>query len=215
MQNTTTGPTSPTSPLSTWQCLLIAFLLGLPIGFVATFTEQAVNAPRIYGLWELPVALLIVAMLASIVLDPNVRQGRVGLLRAIIGIVVVLLLSAIVIAGEVVLLNTLQNPETNPNLNYINLVVLPLLVPLAVAFALGGNDGWLLALGTGLLAWLGAGLHFAIVAIIDYIVYEQHTPGGDGGIALPLTIAWAGTALLLAIPGGLLGRLLRKGLLGE
>lgn len=215
MQDTTTGSTSPPSPLSTVQRLLIAFLLGLPVGFVATFTEQSVHAPGIYGLWELPVALLIATMLVSIVLDPNVRQGKVPLVRVIVGIIAILLLSAIVIAGEVVLLKALQNPDTNPNLNFVNLVVLPLLVPLAVAFALGSNDGWLLALGTGWLAWLGAGLHFVIIALIDYIIYEQHTPGGDGGIALPLTIAWAGTALLLAAPGSVLGRLLRKGVLGE
>src|ERR1051326_1933925 len=112
MQNTRT---SPASPISTTQRLLIAFLLGAPVGFMATFTEPSINAPSIYGLWEVPVAILVLVALLSIVLDPNVRQGIVSPDRAMISVVVVLVLSAAIVAGEVWLLSITQNPTSNPN----------------------------------------------------------------------------------------------------
>ena len=64
-----------------------------------------------------------------------------------------------------------------------------------------------------LLAWLGCAIPIVISAVLFYIAYEKTTPGGDGGIALPLTIAYVVIAFVVAAPGGLVGGLLRNWLL--
>src|SRR5712692_8153353 len=77
--------------------LLIAFLLGLPLGPVPTFPE--------WLQWTMPVVVLIFAMLLSIQLDPNVRQGVITPERAMRASLFVLLLAIVLVAVMALLIS--------------------------------------------------------------------------------------------------------------
>ena len=194
--------TPSTSSLSTPIRLLIAFILGVLAGLVFLFNPQTTTSQG----WALviPAAVLLIAMLLSILFDPAVRQGTIAPLRPIISLMLFLLIaSAIVVALEVL-------PATQAAFTGIALGVLPFAFGLAAAFTIGSSGRLGLAVVGALVAWLGSGIPIVINAVLFYIAYEKTTPGGDGGIALPLTIAYVALAFVLAALGGLVGGLLRN-----
>jgi hypothetical protein len=68
---------APASSKSTVLRLLIAFVLGLPMGLPYSFIS---SSPSIaWWRYGVPVAVLVGAMLLSILLDPDVRQGAICL----------------------------------------------------------------------------------------------------------------------------------------
>ena len=202
-----TNVPSSVSPLSTVTHLLLAFLLGIPFGFADTFREPSISAPAIYGVWQVPLAVLIVSALLSIVLDPQVRQGRVRPGRVLVGIVGMLFFAVVVVTGQIALL------KAGPGLYQIGLFMGPVLLALAVAFAVGGSGSWRLGLATGLVAWLGAGLHVVAIGLIDSVFYERRFHSTT--YELTFTIAYVVACFPLTALGGVLGRGLRKGLLRE
>jgi len=147
-------------------------------------------------------------MLLSILLDPDVRQGAITPTRTVISLLLVLLLAGLLVGVGVIL------PTLNQEFSLLVAVLIPFSVGLAAVFAVGSSETWRLALGSALVAWLGSGLFIVIVAILGYIAYEARTPGGDAGIALPLTIIGVIIGFGLAALGGALGRFLRLRLLG-
>lgn len=198
--------TPSTSPLSTPIRLLIAFGLGVLAGLVFLFNPQTTP----FQGWTLviPTAVLLVAMLLSILVDPAVRQGTIAPLRPIISLLLFLLIASALIVTLALL------PATQPAFTWIALVVLPFAFGLAAAFTIGNSGRLGLAAGGALLAWLGSSIPIVINAVLFYIAYEKTTPGGDGGIALPLTLAYVAIAFVVAAPGGLVGGLLRNWFLG-
>jgi hypothetical protein len=197
--------TPSTSSLSTPIRLLIAFILGVLAGLVFLFNPQTAT----FQGWTLviPAAVLLIAMLLSILFDPAVRQGTIAPLRPIISLLLFLLIaSGIVVALEVL-------PATQAAFTGIALGVLPFAFGLAAAFTIGSSGRLGLAIVGALVAWLGSGIPIVINAVLFYIAYEKTTPGGDGGIALPLTIAYVALAFVVAALGGLVGGLLRNRLL--
>jgi len=197
------GSATPTpSTLSTPIRLLIAFILGMLAGLVFLFNPQTTP----YQGWTLaiPSAVLLIAMLLSILFDPAVRQGSIAPLRPIIALVLLVLITSAVVVALALL------PATQPAVPWIALGLLPFAFGLAAAFTMG-SSGWLgLAVVGALVAWLGSGIPIVINAVLFYIAYEKATPGGDGGIALPLTLAYVAIAFVVAAPGGLVGGLLRN-----
>jgi hypothetical protein len=193
--------TPSTSPLSTPVRLLIAFVLGVLAGLVLFFTS--LTAPFPGWLLAIPAAVLLAAMLLSILFDPAVRQGTLAPLRPISSLLLFLLIaSAIVVALALI-------PATQPAFPWIGLGLLPFAIGLAVAFTLGGTGRLGLAVVVALMAWLGSGIAIVINVVLYYIAYEKTTPGGDGGIVLPLTLVYVAIAFVVAALGGLVGGLLR------
>ena len=127
-------------------------------------------------------------------------------------IVGVLFFAGMVITGQIVLLNAVQT-TVRPGLYQIDFVVGPLLVALAVAFAVGSSGSWRLGLATGLAGWLGAGLHVVAIGLIDSIVYERRLHSTT--FEMTFTVAYVVACFPLTALGGVLGRGLRKGLLRE
>jgi len=184
--------------------LLLAFALGLP----TTLWFPFVRLPTpVWWRWEVPVGVLVVAMLLSILLAPGVRHGAISPGRTLLSLVVVLLFAGVMIAVGV--LNTaLQG--TGAFLGIVVLALIPFSVGLAVAFAVGSSGTWRLALGSALLGWLGAAIVNVIASILDFIAYRS---GGDEDITLAFTLVAVVIAFGIAAPGGILGRRLRIWLL--
>jgi hypothetical protein len=199
--------TTPTTTLSTFTRLLIAFVLGLPTGILSYFTLQASSIE--WWQFGIPIVVLTAAMLLSILLDTGVHEGAVSPLRAAISIIVVLLLTGVFIATSTFL------PPLNQNFTFLVIALVPFSTGLAATFAVGSAGTWWSALGTSLVAWLGTGIPTIIVAVIKYIAYEQQNPGGDGGLVLPFTIVGVLLGFILAALGGIVGKVLRSWLLGE
>jgi len=198
--------TPSTSTLSTPIRLLIAFVLGVLAGLVFLFTPQTTP----FQGWTLviPAAVLLIAMLLSILFDPSVRQGTIAPLRPIISLLVFLLSASAIVVALALL------PATQPALSWIALGLLPCAIGLAAAFTIGSYGRWGLAVVGALVAWLGSGIPIVINAVLFYIAYEKTTPGGDGGIVLPLTLAYVAIAFVVAALGSLVGGLLRNWFLG-
>jgi hypothetical protein len=193
------------SPLSTPIRLLIAFVLGVLAGLVFLFNLQTTP----FQGWTLviPAAVLLIAMLLSMLFDPAVRQGTRALLRPLISLLLFLLIASAMVVTLALL------PATQAAFPWIALGLLPFAIGLAAAFAIASSGRLRLAVVGALVAWLGCGLPIAINAVLFYIAYEKTTPGGDGGIVLPLTLAYVAIAFVVAVPGGLAGGLLRNWLL--
>lgn len=202
MQNS--GNISPAIP-STFTRLFIAFLLGLPTGILSYFTLQA---PTITW-WQsgIPIVILAGAMMLSVLLDANVRQGTVQPVRVVISILAILLLTTIFIIVTTFL------PPLNQNFGYLVIALVPFSTGLAGTFTVGSTDTWRTALWISLVTWSGTGIPVVIVAILKYLAYERITPGGDGGIVLPLSIAGVAIGFVLAALGGMVGKLVRNLLL--
>ena len=197
---------APASSKSTVLRLFIAFVLGLPMGLPYSFIS---SSPSIaWWRYGVPVAVLVSAMLLSILLDPDVRQGAITPTRTVISLLLVLLLAGLLVGVGVIL------PTLNQAFSLLVAVLIPFSVGLAAVFAVGSSGTWRLALGSALVAWFGSGLFIVIVAILGYIAYEARTPGGDAGIVLPLTIVGVIIGFGLAALGGALGRFLRHRFLG-
>ena len=156
----------------------------------------------------IPAAVLLIAMLLSIVFDPAVRQGTIAPIRPIISLVLFLLIAAAIVVALALI------PATKQFFSVIALGLLPFAVGLAVGFTVGGNNRLGLAVISALVAWLGTGIPIVLNALLFYISYEKTTPGGDGGIVLPITIAYVVLAFLVAALGGLIGGLLHNWFLG-
>ena len=204
--------TPSTSPLSTPIRLLIAFVFGVLAGLVFLFNPQ--NTPFLQG-WTvlIPAAVLLIvlliAMLLSMLFDPAVRQGTIAPLRPIISFLLLLLIASAMVVALALL------PATQAAFPWIAFVLLPpFALGLAVAFTIGSSGRLGLAVVGALVAWLGSSIPIVINAVFSYIAYEKTTPGGDGGIALPLTIAYVAIAFGVVALGGLVGGLLRNWLLG-
>ena len=185
--------TPSTSSLSTPLRLLIAFILGVLAGLVFLFNPQTTTSQG----WALviPAAVLLIAMLLSILFDPAVRQGTIAPLRPIISLLLFLLIASAIVVALALL------PATQPAFTWIAF-------GLSAAFTIGSAGRLGLAVVGALVAWLGSGIPIVINAVLFYIAYEKTTPGGDGGIALPLTIAYVALAFVVAALGGLVGGLL-------
>ena len=89
-------------------------------------------------------------------------------------------------------------------------MLIPFSVGLAAAFAVGSTGTWRFGLGSALAAWLGAAIVNVIVSTFDYMAYRN---GGDTDITYAFTLVAVAIAFGIAAPGGILGRLLRNGLL--
>jgi hypothetical protein len=205
------GATTPsTSQLSIPLRLLIAFVLGVLVGLIAFYNAQS---QPLYGQWwtlAISAAVLLIAMLLSILFDPAVRQGAIAPLRPIISLLLFLLIASGIV-GALTLLPAIKQEQV---LSLIALALVPFAVGLAAAFTIGDTGQLGLAVVGALVAWLGAGIPIIIYAVLFYIAYEKTTPGGDGGIALPLTIGYVVIGFVVAALGGLVGGLLRNWFLG-
>jgi len=168
-------------------------LLGLPIGpfpVIPLWLE-----------WTAPVVALATAMLISIQLDAGARQEKTGE-RARRASQLMLLVSGIFVAAIAILIGL--------GFGFEGLALIPLGVSLAVTFAVGSGGTRRLALGCGLAAWLGVSVHLlAAVAIIDFSSESVY-----GDVIIVLTVIEVIVGMVIAIPGALLGRVLRVRLLG-
>lgn len=174
--------------------LLTAFLLGLPIGPLPVIP--------LWLQWAAPVVALAAAMLISIQLDVGARQEKMGE-RARRASQLMLLVSGIFVVAIAILIGL--------GFGFEGLALIPLGVSLAVTFAVGSGGTRQLALGCGLAAWLGVSAHLlAAIAIIDFSSESAY-----GDVIIVLTAIEVIVGMVIAIPGSLLGRALRVGLLGN
>ena len=190
------GPTILASSSSTAVSfrLLLAFLLGLPLGplpFVPNWMQ-----------WFAPITVLVVAVLLSIQLDPLVRSGIITPERAVQISFLPLLLIGVVVATMAILLAL--------GTGFIGLTLIPLDVSLFATFAVSSrSDHWRHAIAYGLAAWLGVTVHLLLgIFVISAL------PGNTfGDIVFVLTLIEVSVGMVIAIPGAFLGHLLRIGLL--
>lgn len=185
--------------------LLLAFVLGIPVGLFFFFNAQS----PILQWWvvALPAAVLLVAMIVSILLEPVIRQDRRAALRPLVRLVLTLLTLSVLLLVLALL------PAIQPAFGLIVLAMVPGAVGLATAVTIGSNVslGW--AVIGAVVAWLGSSLPILLNAVLYFLAYEKTTPGGDGVIALPLTIAYLIIDFVVAALGGLVGGLFRRWLL--
>ncbi len=181
--------------------LLIALALGLQLGSIAFYKPPSLG-------WEwisaLPIAVLLAAMVASIWLDPRVRRGDIDMDRVMNGLMRFLLVMVIPILLLFIVFFFMRSVET------IVLALVPLILGVVTAFTVVGNRHTGLAIGAGLIAWIGAGIPFVFST---YMSSKQ--PGDSFGdvffivVTLGVVIGFAFAGL-----GGFLGRLLRRWVLG-
>jgi hypothetical protein len=156
-----------------------------------------------------PVAVFVVAIFLSLLLDPVIRQRMIPPVRIVMSLGLVLLVAGLITAAGIGL-PLLEVDLWKRQLGYYELsLIVAILSPFAVgmgaAFAVGSHRTWRLALGIGLTAWLGSCLlvltagHILTSDIIATFLYM--TPGITG--------------FGLAALGGLLGRHLRRWFLGS
>jgi hypothetical protein len=182
--------------------LLLSFLLGLQFVLSSLFSASPALGPYYWLAW-LPVAVLLMAMLLSMIFDPRVRQRTVasqqmgtGILRLLLVTVPFILISFILLA-------------TDLPIGPIGLILIPIGIGLAAAFTVGSATTGR-AMLCGLVAWFGTAIPFGIAG---YVQFEQH--GNDYGtfvFVLILLGIFAGFGL--AMIGGLLGKGLRGWALG-
>jgi hypothetical protein len=150
--------------------------------------------------WVLPVVWLAAVLLISIRRDPVVRQGTIDG-RAGRASLLMLLVLGIMVAAMGILFGV--------GSGVAGLALIPLGVSLAVTFAVGSGGRLPMALGCGLAAWLGVCMHLLVgIAII------AASREGALGIIMMLTAIEMVVGMVIAIPGALLGRFLRRWLLG-
>jgi hypothetical protein len=172
--------------------LLVAFLLGLPIGPLPFLLP--------WLLWVMPVMWLAAVLLISIQRDPVVRQGMTDE-RARRASLLMLLILGMIVATMAILFGV--------GSGIAGLALIPLGVSLIVTFAVGSGGRLLMALGCGLAAWLGVCIHLLVgIAII------AASREGTFGIIMMLTGIEMIVGMVIAIPGALLGKFLRRWLLG-
>lgn len=183
---------------------LIALLLGAQVGLIFFLT------PATHWLYLGPVAILLAALLLSLVFDPQVRQGRRS--RERLGTVVwrvLLVIVAPVLAFAV--LGALLPPIWFPAALMVFLET-----SLLVAFTVRGRVGWL-AICSALIGWL----EFGIVAVLaTAVITAQEQDGNWGshllaGIAVDIVTGWILLGFGVAILGGHLGMLLRIWVVGQ
>lgn len=173
--------------------LLIALILGLQLGLIV-FIPLSLPWLNVG-----PVAVLLVALLLSMLLHPHVRQsGR--LVTALLRVLLVLAVPLLALVGLGGLL-----PAGGP----LVAVGAALALSVIVAFTVG-SETVSLAIGSGLIAWAGAGSLFLLAAFL-----QSTQPGNDlgslvFGVIAFLVVLGFGIAAL----GGLLGRRLRKWAVG-
>ncbi len=175
--------------------LLIAFLLGLPLGPDPTFPE--------WLQWTIPVVVLVFAMLLSIQLDPNVRRGVITPERAVRASLFVLLLTMLMVAVMALLISA--------GSGFVGLALIPLGISLVATFTVGSSGMWWLALAYGLIAWLGASVHL----LLGISLLSTTPVNTFGDIIFVLTLVEVIVGMVIAIPGALLGRLMHILLLGK
>src|SRR5712692_6337524 len=112
---------APASTGPTCIRLLIAFILGLPIGLLYFFVSSSPS--RAWWRSSVPVAVLAGAMLLSILLDPAVRQRVITPIRTLLSLLLVL--AGLFVGGYVIL------PSVKQSLS----LLVALLIPLAVGLA--------------------------------------------------------------------------------
>ena len=178
---------------STLVRLLIALILGLQLGLIV-FIPSSLPWLNLG-----PVAVLLVALLLSMLLDPQVRQsGR--LVTALLRVLLVIAVPLLVLVGLGGLLSAGGS---------LVAVGAALELSVIVAFTVG-SETVSLAIGTGLIAWAGADSLFLLAAFL-----QSTQPGNDLGSLVFGVIAFlVFLGFGIAALGGLLGRLLRKWALG-
>lgn len=170
--------------------LLIALILGLQLGLIVFIP------PSLPWLNVGPVAVLLVALLLSMLLHPHVRQsGR--LVTTLLLVLAVPLLALVGLGGLL------------PAGGSLVAVGAALELSVIVAFTVG-SETVSLAIGSGLIAWAGAGSLFLLAAFL-----QSTQPGNDlgslvFGVIAFLVVLGFGIAAL----GGLLGRRLHKWAVG-
>lgn len=201
--------------------LLIALVLGAAEGVMAFFPsfeslwnntlgfDPPTRHPVLWWQTVVPVAVFVVAIFLSLLLDPVIRQRMIPPVRIVMSLGLVLLVAGLITAAGIGL-PLLEVDLWKRQLGYYELsLIVAILSPFAVgmgaAFAVGSHRTWRLALGIGLTAWLGSCLlvlaagHILTSDIIATFLYM--TPGITG--------------FGLAALGGLLGRQLRRWFLGS
>jgi len=176
--------------------LLLAFLLGLPLGPLP-FAPDWIQ-------WFAPITVLVVALLLSIQLDPLVRSGTITAEHAVHISLLSLFLIGVVVGTMAILLAL--------GTGFIGLTLIPLGVSLFATFAVGSTRNlWWQSISYGLTAWLGVTVHLLIgIFVISTL------PGNTSGyIVFVLTLIEVIVGMVIAIPGAFLGRVLRIGLLGD
>lgn len=202
-------------PLTTPQRLLIAFLIGLPTTFMFAFNSLPTPV-----WWNplIPILVLLVAMVLGVLLDTNVRQGKIDAARvrsSALSAALVVIAAAIAewVLGRFGLLV------------FLGLAVVPLTVGTVAAFTVGGNtyEYGRLPMWCALMAWVGAMIPNIIATYFDLQAYAK-TPAflailKKTPTASVTTILWGSIFLLviglvIAVLGSGLGRWLHQRLLG-
>jgi hypothetical protein len=184
------------------QRLLISFLLGLQFVLSSLFSASPSLGPYYWLAW-VPVAVLLVAMLLSMLFDPRVRQGTVPSQRMGTGILRVLLVTVPFILISFVLL------ATDMSIGPFGLILIPIGIGLAVAFSVGSaSTGW--AMLCGLVAWFGTAIPFGV---IGYLQFNQ-SGNNYGSFVFALILVGIFAGFGLAMLGSLLGKGLRRWALG-
>lgn len=181
--------------------MVIALLLGLQFGLLAFYQPSSLG-----GGWLpwLPLLILLSAMAASIWFDPRVRRGEVDAEQVLQGLVRFLLIIIVPVLVMIVVFFFVRS------VGALVLALIPLALGVITAFTLFGSRHTGLAILSGLLAWLGAGMPFLFST---YLTSTQ--PGNDlGGVVFLLLTFGVLVGFAFAALGGFLGRLLRLWVLG-
>jgi hypothetical protein len=181
--------------------LVVALLLGLQFGLLAFY-----QPPSAIWLWVpwLPLIILLAATVASIWFDPRVRHGEINAEHMLQGLIRFLL----TILGPILLV--LIAFFFIRSVGALVLALIPLTLGVITAFILIGNRHTGLAVICALLAWLGAGVPFLLST---YLTSKQ--PGNElGSLVFVLLMFGVITGFVFAALGGILGRLLRRWVLG-
>ncbi|GCE10284.1 hypothetical protein [Tengunoibacter tsumagoiensis] len=191
--------------------LLLAFLIGLPTTLMFPF----IGLTTPFWWWpEIPFVVLWIALWVSIFRDPRVESGEITNKRVINALITTALLIIVFFVCEIVLL------RMNFLLITIGELLVPVMVGMVAAFAVGAERTKGHAVLVGIIAWLGATIINMLATYIDALYVtkmpEFAAKSGNyiGGI-LALTLMAHLTALAVAGFSGELGWRLRRNLLGE
>jgi hypothetical protein len=192
--------------------LLVAFTLGLPTSLIFPFSIMSTP-----DWWrpEIPLAIVLVAMLSSILSDPRVRERQIAGVRKGLSLGIAALLVA---AVEVLAVLGAYQPPSHITVTsflvglllYAAVALVPLVVGLVAAFAVGSGGTRRLALGTALASWLGA-------FVVNLIATLRDVSGPLTDVQsfeLPVAVAGMILGFGIAALGGVLGWLLHRRLLG-
>lgn len=154
---------SPTMLFSLFARALIALVLGVQVGLILFLT------PTQHWLYLEPISIILVALLLSLVFDPDVRQRRMPRQR----LSMVLRRALLIIVAPTLVVAVLG--ALFPQLWPWAMLAVFLETSLFIAFTVGGRINWQ-AISSAMIGWLG----FGIVAEIDGTLVDaayRNTPG--------------------------------------